>query len=57
MKDNNIFIHALGNFASNTYTLNVKLLQFIVGQQLVLIECLSLPYICSGLPNQNTVCF
>ena len=37
MKDNNIFIHALGNFASNTYTLNVKLLQFIVGQQFVLI--------------------
>ena len=49
-----IVVKTFGNVDSKLYNADVLPVQFVVGQNVIVIECLSLPYICFDLTNQST---
>ena len=49
-----IVIKTFGNVDSKLYNADIVPVQFIVGQKVIVIECLCSPFICSDLTNQST---
>ena len=49
-----IIIETFGNVDSKFYNVDIVPVQFAVGQQVIVIECLCSPFICSDLTNQST---
>ena len=49
-----LVIKTFGNVDSKFYDADIVPVQFIIGQKVIVIECLCSPFICSDLTNQST---